>query len=177
MGNDLHTYFTVNSVFFDPDIFGRFPALVMILVAVLRLYNRPRRERLLASVVLAVLWAGLVLTLSRSSLAALLVGMGVLAALRWKPSRALVVAIAVIALGAAVGLTVLDIVYVFNRSIGVLYVLDALIQACLVAAWVHGWRTGEKKLTQAATPPPAAPVASAPGATAPPLPAQPVPQI
>ena len=31
--NDVHTYFTVNSVFFDPDIFGRFLALVMILVA------------------------------------------------------------------------------------------------------------------------------------------------
>ena len=27
--NDVHTYFTVNSVFFDPDIFGRFLALVM----------------------------------------------------------------------------------------------------------------------------------------------------
>jgi O-antigen ligase len=43
----------------------------------------------------------LVLTLSRSSLGALLVGMAVLAALRWRPSRALVVAVAVIALGAA----------------------------------------------------------------------------
>ena len=31
--NDIHTYFTVNSVFFDPDIFGRFLALVMILLA------------------------------------------------------------------------------------------------------------------------------------------------
>ena len=41
------------------------------------------------------------LTLSRSSLGALLVGLAVLAALRWKPSRALVVAVAVIALGAA----------------------------------------------------------------------------
>jgi O-antigen ligase len=102
VANDLHTYFTVNSVFFDPDIFGRFLALVMILLAVLLLYDRPRREQLLVSVVLAVLWAGLVFTLSRSSLAALLVGMGVLAALRWKPSRALVVAVAVIALGAAV---------------------------------------------------------------------------
>ena len=28
--NDVHAYFTVNSVFFDPDIFGRFLALVMI---------------------------------------------------------------------------------------------------------------------------------------------------
>ncbi len=101
VANDLHTYFTVNSVFFDPDIFGRFLALVMILLAVLLLYQRPRREQLLVSATLAVLWAGLVLTLSRSSLAALLVGMAVLAALRWRPSRALVVAVAVIALGAA----------------------------------------------------------------------------
>jgi len=99
--NDLHTYFTVNSVFFDPDIFGRFLALVMILLAVLLLYDRPRREQLTAGAALVVLWAGLVLTLSRSSLGALLVGLGVLAALRWRPSRAFVVAVVVIALGAA----------------------------------------------------------------------------
>jgi O-antigen ligase len=100
VANDLHTYFTVNSVFFDPDIFGRFLALAMILVAVLLLYDRPRREQLAAVAVLAVLWACLVLTLSRSSLGALLVGLAVLAALRWKPSRALVVAVVVIGLGA-----------------------------------------------------------------------------
>jgi O-antigen ligase len=46
-----------------------------------------------------VLWACLVLTLSRSSLGALLVGLAVLAALRWKPGRALVVAVVVVALG------------------------------------------------------------------------------
>ncbi|MDQ6834691.1 MAG: O-antigen ligase family protein [Actinomycetota bacterium] len=98
--NDLHTYFTVNSVFFDPDIFGRFLALVMILVAVLLLYPRPGREQAVSVVVLAALWVALVLTLSRSSLGALLVGLGVLAALRWKPTRALVVAAVVIAVGA-----------------------------------------------------------------------------
>jgi putative inorganic carbon (hco3(-)) transporter len=100
VANDLHTYFTVNSVFFDPDIFGRFLALAMILIAVLLLYDRPRREQLAAVGVLAILWACLVLTLSRSSLGALLVGLAVLAALRWKPSRALVVAVVVIGLGA-----------------------------------------------------------------------------
>src|SRR5262249_26347549 len=36
-----------------------------------------------------------------------------------------------IALGAAVGLTILDIVYVFNRSISVLFLFDAIIQAGL----------------------------------------------
>jgi putative inorganic carbon (hco3(-)) transporter len=100
--NDLHTYFTVNSVFFDPDIFGRYLALTMILLAVTLLYPFPRREQTIATGALAVLWACLVLTLSRSSLGALLVGMAILAALRWKPSRALVVAVVVIALGAAV---------------------------------------------------------------------------
>ncbi len=99
--NDVHAYFTVNSVFFDPDIFGRFLALVMIAVAVLLLYQRERRQQLIAIVVLAVLWVGLVLTLSRSSLAALLVGLGAMAALRWRVGRVLVLAAAVVAVGAA----------------------------------------------------------------------------
>lgn len=99
VANDLHTYFTVNSVFYDPDIFGRYLALAMILLAVLLLYERPQREPIVTVVVLAVLWVGLLLTLSRSSLGALLVGLAALAALRWKPSRALVAAAVVIALG------------------------------------------------------------------------------
>ena len=99
VANDLHTYFTVNSVFFDPDIFGRYLALVMILLAVLLIYDRPQREQVQTIVALAVLWVGLLLTLSRSSLGALLVGLAVLAALRWKPSRALVIAVVVVALG------------------------------------------------------------------------------
>jgi putative inorganic carbon (HCO3(-)) transporter len=100
IANGLHTYFTVNSVFLDPDIFGRYLALVIILVAVALIYDFPQRVQASATLVLAVLWAGLVLTLSRSSLAALLVGLAVLASLRWKPGRALVVAVVVIALGA-----------------------------------------------------------------------------
>jgi putative inorganic carbon (HCO3(-)) transporter len=98
--NDLHAYFTVNSLFYDPDIFGRYLALTMILLAAGLLYRRAGRELWGSVSALAVLWACLVLTLSRSSLAALLVGMAVLAALRWRPSRALVVAVAVIAIGA-----------------------------------------------------------------------------
>ncbi len=101
VANDLHAYFTVNSVFFDPDIFGRFLALVMILLAAVLLHGRRERAQLSAALALAVLWGGLVLTLSRSSLGALLVGLGTLAALRWRVSRALVVAVAVVALAAA----------------------------------------------------------------------------
>src|SRR5205807_2102259 len=74
--NNAHTYFTVNSVFFDPDIFGRFLALVTIVVAAALIYGRRTRDQIAATAVLAILWCGLVLTLSRSSLGALLVGLG-----------------------------------------------------------------------------------------------------
>jgi len=99
--NDVHTYFTVNSVFFDPDVFGRFLALVMIPLAAVLLYDKDRREQLAATAGLFVLWAGLVLTLSRSSLGALLVGLGTLAALRWPARRTLLAAAVVIGIGAA----------------------------------------------------------------------------
>jgi O-antigen ligase len=99
--NDLHTYFTVNSVFFDPDIFGRFLALVMILLVAVLLYSRREREQLVVTGLLAVLWGALVLTLSRSSLSALLLGAGIVAALRWRVARALPVAAAVVVIGVA----------------------------------------------------------------------------
>ncbi len=98
--NDLHAYFTVNSVFFDPDIFGRFLALVMILLAAVLLYSRRQREQVAAAAVLAVLWGCLVLTLSRSSIGALLVGLCTLAALRWRAKPVLIAAGTVIVIGA-----------------------------------------------------------------------------
>jgi putative inorganic carbon (hco3(-)) transporter len=99
--NNVHAYFTVNSVFFDPDIFGRFLALVMILLAAVLLYENGIREQLGTTVILAILWAGLVLTLSRSSLGALLVGLATLSALRWKSWPTLAVAGVVLVIGGA----------------------------------------------------------------------------
>lgn len=98
--NDFHTYFTVNSVFFDPDIFGRFLALVMICAAAVLLYGERPRAQLACTVALAVLWAGLLLTLSRSSLGALLVGLATLAGLRWRAAPVLGAAAAIIVAGA-----------------------------------------------------------------------------
>jgi O-antigen ligase len=88
-------------VFLDPNIFGRFLALVMILLAAVLLYARRERTQLVTVAILAILWGGLVLTLSRSSLGALLVGLAVLAALRWKVGRAVLIAAGVVALAAA----------------------------------------------------------------------------
>jgi O-antigen ligase len=82
--NQFRSYFRVNSLFFDPNIYGRYLAIVMVVVATLLLWTRRRRNIVWISVLLAVLWAGLVLSLSQSSFAALLVGLAVLAAVRWK---------------------------------------------------------------------------------------------
>jgi putative inorganic carbon (HCO3(-)) transporter len=98
--NEFESYFRVNSLFFDPNIYGRFLALVMIGLACTLLWPRSARIVALTSVMLAVLWAAIVLTFSQSSFAALLTGLAVLAALRWswKPVAAVVGAVAVVGL-------------------------------------------------------------------------------
>lgn len=81
--NDFHTYFRVNSVFWDPNIYGRYLALTITLVSAVLLWTRDRRTVALLAGLIAVLWFGLVPTFSQSSFAALLAGLAVLAALRW----------------------------------------------------------------------------------------------
>jgi O-antigen ligase len=57
------------------------------------LWFRRARDVLLAAAALAILWGGLVLTFSQSSIASLLAGLAVLAALRWNPRLTLIVSI------------------------------------------------------------------------------------
>ncbi len=100
--NDLHTYFRTNSVFFDPNIYGRFLVVAMLAVAATMLQATRTRTVWVGAAVLAGLWGGLVLTLSQSSLGALLVGLATLAMLRWGAKRVLLPAGAVVAAAAAV---------------------------------------------------------------------------
>jgi O-antigen ligase len=107
--NQLEDYFRVNSLFFDPNIYGRFLALVMLLLAAWLLWARRQREVLAGALLLAVLWGGLVLTFSQSSFTALLVGLAILGAMRWSvrwalalSAGALVVAVAFVALAPGV---------------------------------------------------------------------------
>jgi O-antigen ligase len=99
--NEFDNYFRVNSVFFDPNIYGRFLALVMIAVTAVVLWSRRRRDVLLAAAVLGWLLAGLVTSFSQSSIAALLLGLAVLAALRWDMRSTVYVSAGVLALGGA----------------------------------------------------------------------------
>jgi O-antigen ligase len=95
--NQFDNYFRVNSLFFDPNIYGRFLALVMVAVTTAVLWARSRREVLLGGAILAWLLAGLVTSFSQSSIAALLLGLAVLAAWRWDVRGTVYVAGAVLA--------------------------------------------------------------------------------
>ncbi|MEA2480587.1 MAG: hypothetical protein QOJ07_2509, partial [Thermoleophilaceae bacterium] len=94
--NQFETYFRVNSLFFDPNIYGRYLALVMVALAGVLLWERRPRDIGLTALMLAVLWGGLVLTFSQSSFAALLLGLVVLACLRW-PARPILIALGALA--------------------------------------------------------------------------------
>ncbi|HET7506891.1 MAG TPA: O-antigen ligase family protein [Solirubrobacterales bacterium] len=81
--NEFHTYFRVNSVFWDPNVYGRYLALVTVVATGALLWARTRDAFWLLSGLILVLWIGLVPTFSQSSLLALLAGLAVLAAIRW----------------------------------------------------------------------------------------------
>ncbi len=81
--NEFHTYFRVNSVFWDPNIYGRYLALVLVVASTAMMWIRERRAFWLLCGAILVLWIGLAQTFSQSSFIALLAGLAVLAALRW----------------------------------------------------------------------------------------------
>ncbi|HLW93742.1 MAG TPA: O-antigen ligase family protein [Solirubrobacteraceae bacterium] len=103
--NSAQRYFRVNSLFYDPNIYGRYLALAMVLVAAWMLWQRGRREVAVAAGLLAFLWLGLLWSISQSSLVALLAGLAVLAVLRlpWRVAAGgVVIAAAAFAVIAAV---------------------------------------------------------------------------
>ena len=102
--NIYEAIFRVNSVFFDPSIYGRFLVVAMIATAVLIVRGRlSLRAGLAALGFIAVSWLGLLISFSQSSFAALLVAVFALAAVawRWKSLFALA-AVIVMAAGIAV---------------------------------------------------------------------------
>jgi putative inorganic carbon (hco3(-)) transporter len=99
--NEFHTYFRVNSIFWDPNVYGRYLALVTVVVTAAMLWARTRRDFWLLTGLIGVLWLGLVPTYSQSSLIALLAGLAVLAAIRWSRPRWTLAAVAIGCVGVA----------------------------------------------------------------------------
>ena len=91
--------FRVNSVFWDPSIYGRFLVLAMLPSLVVLVRERLGRLSLAVVATLAVMWAGLLISFSQSSFAALLVIVAGASFLlwRWRALLVIVVAAAVLA--------------------------------------------------------------------------------
>jgi O-antigen ligase len=98
--NQYDNYFRVNSLFFDPSIYGRFLALVMTAVTTAVLWSREKRTQLWGAAILAWLLVGLVTSFSQSSIAALLLGLAILAAWRWDVRGTVYVSVALAAIAA-----------------------------------------------------------------------------
>jgi O-antigen ligase len=102
-GNEAHAYFRVNSLFWDPNILGRYVAVTMIVLAAIVAFGERRREVKAAAACFALLWMLLLITFSQTSTLALLAGLIVLAATRWGLARGVAAAIAtVVAIAVAV---------------------------------------------------------------------------
>jgi hypothetical protein len=72
VGNAYAPFYRVNSIFWDPSIYGRFLVLAIIACLGIVLTRPPVRESLAAAAAIAVVWVGLLLSFSQSSFAALL---------------------------------------------------------------------------------------------------------
>ena len=97
--NQFSDYFRVNSAFFDPNIFGRFLVVVIVLLVAWVCWQKRNRQVALGALAVAILFCGLVITLSQSSFVALLAGLAVIAALRWSLRWTIGVVVAALLIG------------------------------------------------------------------------------
>jgi O-antigen ligase len=100
IGNTYGAIFRVNSVFWDPSIYGRFLVIAIVPTVVLIVRGRRSTRETLAALGFAVVaWLGLLISFSQSSFAALLVAVFGAAAVvwRWRSLLALGAALVVLA--------------------------------------------------------------------------------
>jgi putative inorganic carbon (hco3(-)) transporter len=102
--NITEAVFRVNSVFYDPSIYGRFLVVALIATVVLIVRGISLRAGLAALAFIAFVWLGLLISFSQSSFAALLVAVLVLTAIVWH-WRSLVALAAVLVVVAGVAVT------------------------------------------------------------------------
>jgi O-antigen ligase len=98
--NQLHLYFRVNSLFYDPNVFGRYLALSLVALGAYLAWAREARAAAVAAAVAGVLLGALALSYSITSMAALVAGLLVVAALRWSLRWALAGGAAILVCGA-----------------------------------------------------------------------------
>ena len=100
IGNVYAPFYRVNSLFWDPSIYGRF-LVVAILVALVAVLYGNRRDSIVAALTVVALWIGLVFSFSQSSFVALVAGVLAAIALSWERRAVVALGLAVVALLAA----------------------------------------------------------------------------
>jgi putative inorganic carbon (hco3(-)) transporter len=81
--NELHVYFRVNSLFYDPNILGRYLALTITALGAYVAWEPERRRLGLALAAAGLCLTGLAFSFSITSFGAALAGLGMVALLRW----------------------------------------------------------------------------------------------
>jgi O-antigen ligase len=94
VGNAYAPFYRVNSVFWDPSIYGRFLVIAILAGLVLVLGGAGRRAAWAAAALIAVAWVGLLFSFSQSSFAALMAGTLAAAAFVWRWRAVTTVALA-----------------------------------------------------------------------------------
>jgi putative inorganic carbon (hco3(-)) transporter len=98
--NQLHLYFRVNSLFYDPNILGRDLALVMVALGAFLAWTRNVRLAIAATASAGILLAALALSYSITGFVALVAGLLVVMALRWGLRWAIGTGLAIVAAAA-----------------------------------------------------------------------------
>lgn len=98
VANAYAPFYRVNSVFYDPSIYGRFLVIAILAALVVALYDGGRRTAAAAVVGIAAIWTGLLFSFSQSSFAALIVGVAVVAAFMWRWRAGIALAVVAAAL-------------------------------------------------------------------------------
>ena len=84
VGNAFAPFYRVNSVFWDPSIYGRFLVIAILATLVIALSSARRELVVGAAALIAAIWTGLLFSFSQSSFAALIAGVLLAAAFVWR---------------------------------------------------------------------------------------------
>ena len=89
VGNAYEPFYRVNSVFWDPSIYGRFLMIAIVAALVVVVRGESKRGAFVIALALAAIWVGLLLSYSQSSFAGLMVAVVLLMAVVWRRAAVL----------------------------------------------------------------------------------------
>jgi hypothetical protein len=104
VGDAYLPFYRVNSVFWDPSIYGRFLMIAILAALVIVMRGPSKRLAVTSAIAIAGIWAGLVLSYSQSSFAGLIAAVVLLMAVVWRRAALLAasfVAIVLVSTGVA----------------------------------------------------------------------------